>query len=85
MGISIKNDEVERDIRRLAEITGKGVTEAVAEAVKAALARQRVGAENSEEERQGQIDDLLADLRSRTVADHREHGDMLYGNDGLPR
>ena len=41
MGINIKNPQTERLIRELAELTGKGQTEAVTEAVQEKLSRIR--------------------------------------------
>jgi antitoxin VapB len=41
MGINIKNPETERLIRELVELTGKGLTEAVTEAVQEKLSRLR--------------------------------------------
>jgi antitoxin VapB len=41
MGINIKNPETERLIRELAELTGKGQTEVVTEAVQEKLNRLR--------------------------------------------
>jgi antitoxin VapB len=41
MGINIKNPETERLIRQLVELTGKGLTEAVTEAVQEKLSRLR--------------------------------------------
>lgn len=41
MGINIKNPETERLIRELVELTGKGPTEAVTEAVQEKLSRLR--------------------------------------------
>ena len=41
MGINIKNPETERLIRELSEVTGKGQTEVVTEAVRQMLDRER--------------------------------------------
>jgi antitoxin VapB len=51
MGINLKNPETERLIRELADLTGKGQTEAVTEAVREKLSRLR---------RVGLVDRLLA-------------------------
>jgi hypothetical protein len=85
MGISIKNDEVEAMIRKLAEAEGAGVTEVVERAVRDRIAKLE-GLEASEEaDRQRRIDETIARFRSYPVYDDRDHGDMLYDKNGLPK
>lgn len=85
MGISIKNDEVEAMIRLMAEKSGKPITDAIRIAVSEWLAARGHRERNDEEERQKQIDELLESARRWPVYDDREHGDMLYDRDGLPK
>jgi hypothetical protein len=85
MGISIKNDEVEALIRQAAEAMDKPITDAVREATAEWLHAHRVRQRSAEEMRQKVIDETLAELRRWPVYDDRNHGDMLYDDDGLPR
>lgn len=84
MSLNIKNDEAHRLARELAAKTGETLTEAVTESVRERLERLRV------EEGTGLVDRLLAigkDCASRLPEGYRsvDHGDLLYGDDGLPR
>jgi hypothetical protein len=75
MGINIKNPKVESLIRQLAEVTGKGQTEVVGEAVEQMLAREK---------RKGLAERLLA--IGRETAPLLKDFDMdeaMYGENGL--
>ncbi len=75
MGVNIKNPRVEGLIRQLAEVTGKGQTEVVGEAVERMLAG---------EERKGLAERLLA--IGRETAPLFKDFDMdeaMYGENGL--
>ena len=81
MSINIKNPTAEGLIRELAELTGKGQTEVVIEAVQEKLARER---------RKGLAERLLAIGRETAPLfkppwDSIEHGDLLYDEKGLPK
>jgi antitoxin VapB len=84
MALSIKSDEAHRLARELALLTGESMTAAVTEAVRERLERiRRTG-------RRGLADRLLAigkdcAARLREPYGAAEHGDLLYGPDGLPR
>ncbi|MEO0982808.1 MAG: type II toxin-antitoxin system VapB family antitoxin [Pseudomonadota bacterium] len=85
MGISIKNEEVERLIRTLASKTGESVTDAVRHAVMDRLdLLDRVPAA-VEAQRLEKLDKLIAEFRRLPVKDDRDHGEMLYDKDGLPK
>jgi hypothetical protein len=81
MGLNVKNEDVERDVRELARRTGLGVTEAIGFAVREQLNRQK---------RRDAID--LKRILEIIDAAH-EDGDppvldpsaFLYDDDGLPR
>ena len=84
MSLNIKNDEAHRLARELAALTGESMATAVTEAIRERLERGR---------RQGGgplSEHLLAigkDCASRLKEPFRsaDHGDLLYGDDGLPR
>ena len=84
MSLNIKNDEAHRLARELAALTGESMAAAVTEALRERLDRVR-------RERGGHLADrLLAigkDCAARLKEPFRsaEHGDLLYGEDGLPR
>lgn len=84
MSMNIKNPEATRLAHRVAELTGETVTGAVTESLRERLARLE-GAEGQPlAERLLSIGrDCAARLPDgiRTV----DHGELLYGPDGLPR
>jgi len=82
--IQIRNEDVVRDIRELAALKHRPITEAVAEAVRTELVRARRVA-TPEAEREREIDEILARVRAlpRTGKDLTD--DDLYDEDGLPR
>ena len=86
MSLNIKNPEAVRLAHEVAERTGETVTGAIAVALRQRLERL----ERSDTGAGSLADRLLAigqdcaarlDERTRTV----DHGDLLYGEDGLPR
>lgn len=84
MAMNIKNPEASRLAHRLAELTGESVTHAVTQSLRERLDRLESGRGEPLAER------LLAigrDCAERLPDDVREvdHGDLLYGADGLPR
>jgi antitoxin VapB len=84
MALNIKNDETHRLVQELTELTGESMTAAVTEAVRERLGRIRHERGMSLAER------LLAigqDCAPRLQEPFRsaDHGDLLYGEDGLPR
>ncbi|MFC3227908.1 type II toxin-antitoxin system VapB family antitoxin [Marinibaculum pumilum] len=85
MPLNIKDEEVHRQARELAELTGKSITAAVREAIEEKLAAARAGAEP----RRPNADALLAiarrcsaRLKARGLTS--DHSD-LYDDQGLPR
>ena len=84
MSLNIKNEDVHRLVRELANATGESQTTAVMRAVQERLARLRRADTESLTQR------LLA-IGAECAAHMREpylsidHGDLLYGLDGLPR
>ena len=79
MSINIKNPETVRLIRQLAELTGKGQTAVVTEAV-----RERIGQLNQTAERQSRMERMLAvaDKTAPLLRDLDVDG-AIYGENGL--
>jgi hypothetical protein len=75
MGINIKNPKVESLIRELAEVTGKGQTEVVGEAVERMLAREK---------RKGLAERLMA-IAAETAPLMKDFDmdEAMYGENGL--
>jgi hypothetical protein len=73
--IQIRNDDVVRDIRLLAELTGKSITEVVADSVRARLAEAQAN-------KRGEIQRRVAALPNvgPLLTD-----DDLYDEHGLPK
>ena len=84
MSLNIKNGEAHELARQLAALTGESMTAAVTEALRERLNRLR-------RERGGRLSDRLAAIGKDCAAHLKEpfrsieHGDLLYGEDGLPR
>jgi antitoxin VapB len=83
MGLNIKNDETHRLVRRLANLTGESMTTAIRVAVQERADRIVV------EKQRGLADRLMAIGKAaaplwREPYRSTEHGDLLYGEDGLP-
>lgn len=85
MGISIKNDEVEALVRRLAGATGETVTDAIGRAVRERLELMEAAKASHAAIKRKRLTALIAEFRKLPVYDDRDHGDMLYDKDGLPK
>lgn len=83
MSLNIKNEEAHRLAQELAALTGESMAAAVTEAVRERLDRMR-------RERDVPLSSRLLsigkDCASRLKEPFRsaDHGDLLYGDDGLP-
>lgn len=84
MAMNIKNPEAFRLAHRIAELTGESVTGAVTESLRERLARIETdqGAPLA-----ARMLAIGRDCAARLPDDIRnvDHGDLLYGPDGLPR
>lgn len=84
MSLNIKNDEAHRLAQELAALTGESMTAAVTEAVRERLERIR-------REKGGRLAERLLAIGKDCASHLKEpfrsvdHGDLLYGEDGLPR
>jgi len=84
VGLNIKNADAHRLAQELAALTGESMTAAVTEAIRERLDRLR------QERGDPLADRLLAigkDCAVRLKEPFRsvDHGELLYGEDGLPR
>ena len=85
MGMNIKNEETQRLVRELAELTGESQTAAITEAVRERL--ERLQAEKQKSDRLKRMMEIANDAASRFKEPYKsiDHGDLLYGPDGLPK
>jgi antitoxin VapB len=84
VGMNIKSEEAHRLARELARLTGESLTAAVTEAVRERLDRVRQDQGGALAERLLAIGrDCASHLREPQRS--MDHGDMLYGEDGMPR
>lgn len=83
--IQIKNEDVARDIRELASLTGEGITDAVAEAVREKLAKVRGRSEAEVQARRREVDRLLAEIDALPRRGPPLTDDDLYDDYGLPK
>jgi antitoxin VapB len=84
MAMNIKNEETERLVNELADLTGETLTGAVKTAVREKLERVKSAKKGSLKERLDRI--------ARECAEHLrepyksiDHGDLLYDEKGLPK
>lgn len=86
MPLNIKDEDVHRDARRLAELTGQSITGAVREAVAERL--RALERERKREKRTRDAAAILAAARDCKVTlgleGHSSDHEDLYGADGLP-
>lgn len=87
MAVSFNDEETERLARRLAELTGTSVDNAVAEAVRTRLAA--VDEEAAAQRRRVAMQAVLAEIRESLpdapVLDPRSPEELLYDEYGLPK
>lgn len=82
MALNITNEETCRLARELAELTGETMTGAITVALRERLERQREVAERLK--RMRAISKRTAKML-REAGPPIDHGEFLYGEDGLPR
>jgi antitoxin VapB len=84
MALYIRSEEADQLARELAARTGKTITEAVTEALRAALSERPAPVHD----REARIAAIMA-IGARSAAlperDPRDHGDVLYDENGLPK
>jgi antitoxin VapB len=83
MAMNIKNPEAHRLAHRIAELTGESVTGAVTQSLRERLARL----EAADEPLAARLLAIGRDCAARLPDDvcAVDHGELLYGPDGLPR
>ncbi len=84
MSLNIKNEGTHKLVRNLATLTGESMTTAIRVAVRERIERVEI------ERQSGLADRLLAIGKAaaplwREPFRSTEHGDLLYGEDGLPK
>ena len=83
--IQIRNDAVVGEIRELSALTGKPITEAVAHAVRAELAREKQARANDLERKLEAVREISRRFRGRRRAGPPLTDDDLYDEDGMPK
>ncbi len=81
--IQIRKEAVVRDIRELANLTGRPITEAVAAAVRSELERTR--RLSGIEERRRAVDDIVKRFNELPRVGPILTDDDLYDEDGMPK
>ncbi len=81
--IQIRKEAVVRDIRELATLTGKPITEAVASAVRSELERTRRLSDI--DERRRAVDEIVRQFNELPRIGPELTDDDLYDDDGMPK
>jgi antitoxin VapB len=81
MALYLKDADVDRAARELATLEGCSITEAVGRALR--TRRQQILDEREERRRRALA--TLERIWRMPVLDDREHAEMLYDEDGLPK
>jgi len=83
MSLNIKNEEVHRLARELANVTGESMTVAVSEAIRERLERLR----SSKKEVFERIMEIAKECGPLWKEPYRsiDHGDLLYDEKGMPK
>lgn len=84
MGLNIKSDRAHALAREVAEMTGESMTQAVTVALRERRDRIRASREAPLAERLLEIGRVSSERMSAELRDV-DHGELLYGPDGLPR
>ncbi len=87
MTLNIKNDEVVRLARQLADLTGENITQAVAVSLRERLEKLKNKSSYDARQRIDQMHELSNDAAKRWVEPYRslDHGDLFYDEHGLPK
>jgi hypothetical protein len=83
--IQIRNEAVVRDIRELSALTGKPITEAVAQAVEAELDRRRRLRSREIEGKLKAVRDIVDSFKRLPRIGPMLTDDDLYDEDGMPK
>lgn len=81
MTLNLEDPEIDGLAHEVAQLEGSTVAEAVGRALK----ERRAALVGDLEERDRRIRELLAEVDKMPVLDPRDHGEMLYDSDGLPK
>jgi antitoxin VapB len=84
MPISIRNRETDRLAREVAALTGETITDAIGNALRERLARERARRRGGSVQRLLAIGDRCA-RHMRQPFTSTDHGELLYDELGLPR
>ncbi len=84
MSLNIKNEETHALVRELAALTGETMTTAIRVAVRERIERVETAKQTGLAERLLAIGRAAAPLWRQPYRS-TEHGDLLYGEDGLPK
>ncbi|MFV3127839.1 type II toxin-antitoxin system VapB family antitoxin [Niveispirillum sp. KHB5.9] len=81
MALNIKSPEAEKDVRRLAELTGESLTEAMHTAVRERLERLSQAEARAEEARWAEINAIIKEIQSAPVLDPRSPDEIIGYNE----
>lgn len=81
--IQIRNEDVVRDVREAAALTGLSITKVVAEGAR--LVAERARHVRSPEERRREVDRIIAEFRALPKTGQTLTDDDLYDEYGLPK
>ncbi len=86
MSINLKSPDAERLIRRLAQLTGESITDAVLEAVRQRLEREEAARRQDVDRSWARIEQLQRRVREQPLLDSRSADEIIgYDESGLPQ
>jgi antitoxin VapB len=84
MALNIKSPEAERDVRRLAELTGESLTEAMHKAVRERLERLSVDERALKAARWAKAEEIICRIQTTPVLDARSPDQIVgYNQHGM--
>jgi hypothetical protein len=81
MALYLKDPGVDRAVRELAALEHCSITEAVGRAVET----RRKQIVDEREEKRRKVKAIQAEVRALPILDPRDHAEMLYDENGLPK
>ncbi len=85
MPLNVKNEKAHQYAKKLAELTGRSITDAVTEALRSALEKAQIAEKGKKHHLVEELDEISLYCSSRPVLDNRSADEILgYNDKGVP-